>query len=264
MKSSIFLLSYKDLFRLSSIPFYRTEYFTCSKSIDVRIRQIFQRFVFSIFSSGSTEIISTNIDTCNNSGSDTRPIFTICSISQHNMVCIIELIDILLPPSIRQCIQCVFGILDFIPCIAGNSTRLRILCRKYRRNRKIDIHIPKVFIQQLHPIIISLDTRCHFRKIPFISLHRSMGHKIHFHILESCSVKQARRLFHHCLYSRMSRVNGISTVQFLWFSVSIKVDIPVFIFRSSIHRPFGVTRPVGKRSPVNTSNLAVRFTFCNE
>ena len=69
--------------------------------------------------------------------------------------------------------------------ITRNSSGLSIMSRKNRRNRKIDIHITKIFVKQLHSIVVSLNTCLYFRIIPFVGFHCSMCHKVHFHIFKA-------------------------------------------------------------------------------
>ena len=91
-----------------------------------------------------------------------------------------------------------------------------------------------------------------------------MRHKVHLYILETATTEKIGCLLHHLLDSRMGRIDGISTVQFLRLAIGVEVDILEFIVRSVFDRPFGMFSPIGERRPVYTWNLAVGSTMIHE
>ena len=109
------------MFRFFTVSFYRRERNTSGYGIHFRVSQEFQGTILVDLFAAFAEIVANDIKSGNGAGSDTGTVFAFGSFAQHQVVGIIILIHLILPPSVRKGIQCILGILDLVPSITGDT-----------------------------------------------------------------------------------------------------------------------------------------------
>ena len=100
--------------------------------------------------------------------------------------------------------------------------------------------------------------------MPLIRFHCSMSHKVHLDILKSYPAEQIRFVFHGSLYRRMSRIQCISSVQFLWCPIRIKIHVLVFVFGTIFEYFLRIAPPIRKGRPIYSRLLPIILTYLHK
>ena len=169
------------------------------------------------------------------------------------------------PPSIGQSVQSVFRIVDVGPCIATDSAAVGIVGREERSNRKIYPEFAVgYFIDIFHPFIVGLHACCNLRIEMRIRLVGAVGHEVDFNIFIAPVDEFLKLAFDAGFHSRMSGVEGISSVKLKDLSVAIKICILEFIFGHLPYHGFGILSPVGERTIIDTGLLTILFALLHK